>query len=141
MSADNRRARRIAVNAAAVVESIGQPSVDLHPNLATVYSRVGADATSVGTRFPGVVRDLSTNGAFIAGEALPLLSRVATRFDVPGVGPIEVIGWVLWRRSADCEVPGAGGETLPLPRGIGILFEAIPLEARNAIARLVAAAR
>ncbi len=137
MSADNRRARRIVVNAPAVVESIGQPSVDLHPNLAAVYSRITADTGSVGKRFPGVVRDLSTNGAFIAGEALPLLSRVAVRFDIDGAGAIDVIGWVLWRRGADCEVPGSGGDPLPLPRGIGILFEAIPLDARNAIARLV----
>jgi len=92
----------------------------------------------IGKRFPGVVRDLSTNGAFIAGEALPLMSRVAVRFDVEGAGAIDVIGWVLWRRDGDCEVPGASGDPLPLPRGIGILFEAIPLEARNAIARLVA---
>ena len=137
MSADLRRARRIVVNAPAVVESIGQPSVDLHPHLAAVYTRVGADAASIGKRFPGVIRDLSTNGAFIAGEALPLLSRVAVRFDLEGAGAIEVIGWVLWRRSGDCEVPSGSGEALPLPRGIGILFEAIPLEARNAIARLV----
>ena len=137
MSADNRRARRIVVNAPAVVESIGQPSVDLHPNLAAVYSRITADAASVGKRFPGVVRDLSTNGAFIAGEALPLLSRVAVRFDIDGTGAVDAIGWVLWRRDRDCEVPGASGEALPLPRGIGILFEAIPLDARNAIARLV----
>jgi hypothetical protein len=138
MSADHRRARRIVVNAPAVVESIGQPDVELHPNLAAVYSRIDADRGSVGMRFPGVVRDLSTNGAFIAGEALPLLSRVAVRFDVEGAGAIDVIGWVLWRRDGDCEVPGASGDSLPLPGGIGILFEAIPLEARNAIARLVA---
>ncbi len=137
MSSDLRRARRIVMNTPAVVESIGQPGVQLHPNLAAVYSRVGADTGAVGKRFPGVVRDLSTNGAFIAGEALPLLSRVAVRFDVESVGPIDVIGWVLWRRDADCEVPSSAGDALPLPRGIGILFEAIPLEARNAIARLV----
>ena len=137
MSADNRRARRIVVNVPAVIESIGQPSVDLHPNLAAVYARVDADQGSVGQRFPGVVRDLSTNGAFIAGEALPLLSRVAVRFDLDGAGQVDAIGWVLWRRDADCEVPSRAGEDLPLPRGIGILFEAIPLETRNAIARLV----
>jgi hypothetical protein len=137
MSSDLRRARRVVVNAPAVVESIGQPGVELHPNLAAVYSRVGADTASVGKRFPGMIRDLSTNGAFIAGEALPLLSRVAVRFDIDGAGPVDVIGWVLWRRDNDCQVPGASGELLPLPRGIGILFEAIPLEARNAIARLV----
>ena len=137
MSADNRRARRIVVNAPAVVESIGQPNVDLHPNLAQVYSRITADTGSVGKRFPGVIRDLSTNGAFIAGEPLPLLSRVAVRFDLDGAGAVDTIGWVLWRRDADCEVPSGSGDLLPLPRGIGILFEAIPLEARNAIARLV----
>jgi len=137
MSSDYRRARRVIVNAPAVVESIGQPGVTLHPNLAAVYSRVSADTNSVGKKFPGVIRDLSTNGAFIAGQALPLLSRVAVRFEIEGAGSIEVIGWVLWRRDADCNVPGSTGEPLPLPQGIGILFEAIPLEARNAIARIV----
>jgi hypothetical protein len=106
MSNDNRRARRIVVNVPAVVESIGQPPVSLHPNLAAVYSRVDADAGRLGARFPGVVRDLSTNGAFVAGEPLPLLSRVTLKYAF-------------------------------LPRGIGILFEAVPLDARTAIARLV----
>ena len=137
MSTDNRRARRILLNVPAVVESIGQPAVDLHPNLAAVYTRVNADPAHVGSRFPGVVRDLSTNGAFIAGEPLPLLARVALRFDLEGIGNIEAVGWVLWQRSADCEVPGQGGEKVFLPRGIGVLFEAIPLDVRNAIARLV----
>ena len=137
MSTDHRRARRILLNVPAVVESIGQPDVDLHPNLAAVYSRVDADRGHVGARFPGVVRDLSTNGAFIAGEPLPLLSRVAVRFELEGIGAVEAVGWVLWQRASDCEVPGQSGETVFLPRGIGVLFEAIPLDIRNAIARLV----
>jgi hypothetical protein len=137
MSTDNRRARRIVVNVPCVVESIGQPAVSLHPNLAAVYSRVDADAGHLGARFPGVVRDLSTNGAFIAGDPLPLLSRVSLRFDLDGFGAIESVGWVLWRRSADCEVPAADGSNAFLPRGIGVLFEAVPLDARTAIARLV----
>jgi hypothetical protein len=137
MSTDNRRARRIVVNVPAVVESIGQPPVSLHPNLAAVYSRVDADSAHVGTRFPGVVRDLSTNGAFIAGDPLPLLSRVSVRFDLEGFGSIDAVGWVLWRRSADCEVPTPDGNNAFLPRGIGILFEALALDARTAIARLV----
>src|SRR5687768_16671030 len=110
MSNDNRRARRIVVNVPAVVESIGQPAVSLHPNLAAVYSRVDADSVHLGTRFPGVVRDLSTNGAFIAGEPLPLLSRVTLRFDLDAFGNVEAVGWVLWRRSDDCEVPGPDGK-------------------------------
>ena len=133
---DNRRARRFVVNVPAVVESIGQPAVKLHPNLARVYERVEANVVKVGQRFPAVVRDLSTNGAFVTGEALPLLTRVAIPFEVRAIGPIDAIGWVLWRRDADCEIPGPSGEMVALPRGFGILFEAIPLETRQAIALL-----
>ena len=39
-------------------------------------------AATIGKRFPAVVRDLSTNGAFISGAPLPLLSRVALKFEV-----------------------------------------------------------
>jgi hypothetical protein len=111
--------------------------MSLHPNLAKVFRRVEADATTIGQRFPAVVRDLSTNGAFVAGEPLPLLSRVTLKFDLDGFGGVEAVGWILWRRSDDCEVPGPDGKSAFLPRGIGILFEAVPLDARTAIARLV----
>ena len=65
---DHRRAGRILVNAPAIVESIGQVAMQLHPNLAAVYRRVDADTSTVGKKFPAVVRDLSTNGAFISGH-------------------------------------------------------------------------
>lgn len=132
-----RRAPRLVVNAPAVVESIGQGPMQLHPNLARVFRRVDADRSSIGTKFPALVRDLSTNGAFIAGQPLPLLSRVAIKFEVKGVGTVDAIGWVLWQRMDDCEVPSAKGPT-SLPKGFGVLFEAIPLETRAAIAQLVA---
>jgi hypothetical protein len=125
------------VNAPAVVESIGQVPMSLHPNLAAVFKRVDADGTTVGKRFPAVVRDLSTNGAFISGPPLPLLSRVAVKFDVRGVGTVDAVGWVLWQRTDDCELPGAD-HTTTLPKGFGLLFESIPLETRAAIATLVA---
>ncbi len=134
--ADARRAQRLVVNAPAVVESIGQAAMALHPNLAKVFRRVDSDKSSIGTKFPAVVRDLSTNGAFIAGVPLPLLSRVAIKFDVKGVGNIDAIGWVLWQRTEDCDVP-AGASTTTLPKGFGVLFEAIPMETRTAIAMLV----
>jgi hypothetical protein len=134
MTPDVRRAPRLVVNAAAVVESIGQVQMQLHPSLAKVFRRVDADRSSIGTKFPAVVRDLSTNGAFITGSPLPLLARVAIKFDVKGVGPIDAIGWVLWQRMDDCELPNGG----PLPKGFGVLFEAIPMDTRTAIAGLVA---
>ena len=133
---DIRRAPRLVVNAPAVVESIGQGSMQLHPNLAKVFRRVDADRSSIGTKFPAVVRDLSTNGAFISGSPLPLLSRVAIKFDVKGVGVVDAIGWVLWQRMDDCELPGQNAA--PLPKGFGVLFGAIPMETRQAIAALVA---
>ena len=139
MSAESRRAPRLVVNAPAVVESIGQGSMSLHPNLQKVFRRVDADKSSIGTKFPAVVRDLSTNGAFITGKPLPLLARVAIKFDVKGVGLIDAIGWVLWQRMDDCELPADGSATM-LPKGFGVLFEAIPMETRQAIAALVAKA-
>ena len=111
--------------------------MSLHPNLAAVFRRVDADPSTVGKRFPAVVRDLSTNGAFISGAILPLLSRVALKFEVRGIGSIDAVGWVLWQRTSDCELPAATGNT-SLPKGFGVLFESIPLETRAAIAALVA---
>ena len=110
--------------------------MQLHPNLARVFRRVDADRSSIGTKFPAVVKDLSTNGAFIQGTPLPLLSRVAIKFDVKGVGTVDAVGWVLWQRMDDCEVPTAQGKAT-LPKGFGVLFEAIPMETRAAIANLV----
>jgi hypothetical protein len=131
-----RRAQRLVVNAPAVIESIGQATMQLHPNLARVFRRVDADKSSVGTKFPAMIRDLSTNGAFVSGAPLPLLSRVALKFELKGVGTIDAIGWVLWQRMDDCEVPNADVNTT-LPKGFGVLFEAIPMETRTAIAALV----
>ena len=133
---EHRRAARLVVNAPAVVESIGQVPMNLHPNLAAVFRRVEADTTTLGKRFPAVVRDLSTNGAFISGMTLPLLARVAIKFEIRGIGPIDAVGWVLWQRTSDCELPGEHGTTI-LPKGFGVLFESIPLETRAAIAAFV----
>jgi hypothetical protein len=133
-----RRAARLVVNSPAIVESIGQSPMSLHPNLAAVFRRVDADASNIGKRFPAVVRDLSTNGAFISGGPLPLLSRVALKFEVKGLGTIDAVGWVLWQRTGDCELPAANGENTTLPKGFGVLFESIPLETRAAIAAMVA---
>ena len=134
--AEQRRAQRLVVNAPAIVESIGQAELALHPNLARVFRRVDADTATVGQRFPAVVRDLSTNGAFIAGVMMPLLARVAVRFELKAVGAIDAIGWVMWQRTDDCELPTAAGQ-VQLPKGFGVLFESIPLDARSAIAALV----
>jgi len=134
---DLRRAARLVINAPAIVESIGQGPMQLHPNLAAVFRRVDADTSTVGKRFPAMVRDLSTNGAFISGAPLPLLSRVAVKFEIKTIGVVDAVGWVLWQRASECELPTPTG-TITLPKGFGVLFESIPLEIRSAIAALVA---
>ena len=137
MTDDKRRAMRVALNVPTVIEVIRQPEIAMHPNLEAVYQRVKPNEECVGQKFPGALRDLSTNGAFIAGEPLPLLSRVSFAFDLQDFGNVTVYGWTLWRRDADCEIPRADGAAALLPRGFGILFEAIPLDARIAIHKLV----
>ncbi|HEY4178177.1 MAG TPA: PilZ domain-containing protein [Kofleriaceae bacterium] len=138
MANEHRRAARLVVNSPAIIESIGQVPMTLHPNLAAVFRRVDADGSTIGRRFPAVVRDLSTNGAFISGPPLPLMSRVAVKFDVRGIGSIDAVGWVLWQRTDDCELPAENGN-VTLPKGFGVLFESIPLETRAQIASLTAA--
>jgi hypothetical protein len=136
---ERRFAPRITVNIPTLVEKIGQREVRLHPLVARVYERVKPDPTDVGKKFPATIRDLSANGAFICGLPLPLLSRVAFTFPLPGFGQVEVLGWTLWRRREDCEVPmeGQADKTLSLKSGFGVIFEAIGIDARVAIARLV----
>jgi hypothetical protein len=138
MKNERRHAPRVYVNIPTLVEVIGQRELSLHPNLAAVYERVTPPAEQVGKKFPGVLRDLSTNGAFISGVALPLLARIAFTFPFDAYGQIEVLAWVMWRRKADCEIPReGGGKPTVLAAGFGVLFEAIPLEARVAIAKRV----
>jgi hypothetical protein len=133
---ERRKAARVAVQIPTLVEVVGQREIELHPNLAAVYERVEPAPELIGEKFPSAVRDLSTNGAFIAGGRMPpLMSRVAFAFPLEGL-QIEVLGWVLWRRTADCEIPTDSGD-VHLPAGFGVLFEAIPLDARNAISQLV----
>ena len=137
MRNEQRRALRILVDIPIVVESIGQPLLALHANLERIYERVNATNERQGEQVIGAVRDLSTNGAFIHGEPLPLLSRVAMRFSLEEVGPVEAVGWILWRRTEDCEIPRDVGSPTLLRRGFGVLFEAISLEARFAIHKMV----
>src|SRR5262245_41668848 len=115
MKGEHRRARRVAVNLPTVVESLGQPAVALPPTVKAVYERVEADRKHLGKSGPGIVRDLSTNGAFIACDPLPLLSRVRVSFELPQYGAVEAIGWVLWVRTRDCEISDALGDAVPLP--------------------------
>ncbi|MBI4508243.1 MAG: hypothetical protein HY698_01320 [Deltaproteobacteria bacterium] len=132
-----RKAARVSVYIPTLVEVIGQRDVQLHPELARVYERVAVSSDMVGKKFPAVIRDLSTNGAFISGPALPLLSRVAFTFSIEGHGQADALGWTLWRRRQDCEIPIEGDTPVRLQAGFGVLFEAIPLEIRRAIHSLV----
>jgi hypothetical protein len=65
---------------------------------------------------------------------------VAFTFSLDGYGQVEALGWTLWRRKSECEIPRQGEPALKLGPGFGVLFEAIPLAARAAITELLARA-
>ncbi len=133
-----RREARISVSWPCTVEKIAERPAQLPPTLAAVYERVVAEPSGIGQRHQLVLADVSMNGAFVEGEALPLLSRVAMVFEVPGYRRVEAVGWVLWRRRDKCSVPGKDGKPVELPPGSGVLFEWLSLEARLEIARRIA---
>jgi len=136
---ERRRAARMAVNLPALVEKIGHRELHLHPALVSCYERVHPNGENLGLKFPAAVTDLSSNGCFVAGQPLPLLSRVALSFSLPDYGQVETIGWVLWRRTTDAEIPAEGDLPMrSLKAGFGVLFEAMPLPARIHIERLIA---
>ena len=63
--------------------------------------------------------------------------KLANRFaPPPGFFEPSAAQVKLWQRTEDCEVPTSGATTT-LPKGFGVLFEAIPMETRAAIASLV----
>lgn len=133
-----RRDARLHVDWVATCEKIVEIEQKLDPKLAAVYERVHADPTGVGHRVQARVRDISVNGAFIAGEPLPLLSRVALIIEVPDFRHVEAVGWVLWRRTAPCTLNASNGTPVELEAGFGIIFEWASLESRLEIARRVA---
>ena len=141
MSHEKRQAHRVLLNSPTVIHPL--PPADTAPaaGLDRSYERVQPNAHLVGQTFTAVVRDISVNGAFIAGEPLPLLTRVSFSFSLEGYGQIDALGWSLWRREHDTEVPDASGAMVILPKGFGVLFEAIPLDARIAIHKFVTSAR
>jgi hypothetical protein len=115
--------------------------LDMPKDLAEVYERVHPNAEDAGENHQGMVRDLSANGAFVTGPTVPLLSRILLKFPLPGMANIEAIGWVLWRRRDDCTIerkaPGQSeSEPVTLRAGFGVLFEALPSQARRHIHRL-----
>lgn len=132
---EKRQARRVLLNVPTVVRPL--PSEGPPPGSDGGYERVVSTMDLIGKELPAMVRDISVNGAFIAGDPLPLLTRVSFSFPLEGYGQIEALGWSLWRREQDYEVPDPNGASLILPKGFGVLFEAIPLDARIAIHKFV----
>jgi hypothetical protein len=132
---EKRQARRVLLNVPTVVRPL--PSEGSPPGGEGMYERVVSTLDMIGKEIPAVVRDISVNGAFIAGDPLPLLTRVSFSFPLEGYGQIDALGWSLWRREQDYEVPDPNGTALILPKGFGVLFEAIPLDARIAIHKFV----
>jgi hypothetical protein len=139
---EKRRSPRLFVNLPVSYEVLPARSMEMPKDLAEVYERVQASDELAGTRIEGIIRDLSINGAFINGATVPLLSRVALIFPLPGIPEVEAVGWVLWRRKKECVIQRMmPGDTAPsrliLPEGFGVLFESITAHSRRHIGRLI----
>ena len=141
-AAEKRRSPRLFVNLPVSYEVLSARKVAMPKDLEEVYERVQANDEFAGTRIEGIIRDLSINGAFINGSTVPLLSRVALTFPLPGIPEVEAVGWVLWRRKKECVIQRVmPGDTAPsrliLPEGYGVLFESITANSRRHIGRLI----
>ena len=84
--------------------------------------------------FEAALRDLAAGSPKARAAAAHALGDVTEAVEKRRA--VDAIGWVLWQRMDDCEVPTSSGST-ELPKGFGVLFEAIPMETRSAIANLV----
>ncbi len=73
--------------------------------------------------------NLSKGGIFIeTSEPLPTGETMTLKFDVPGVGPLEVEGVVAWVRT---------GDETGLPDGMGIQFDTLDARYGNVIDEMV----
>jgi hypothetical protein len=127
-----RKNPRLYFNIPGQYEVLPANENNIPPELARVFQRVHPNEEGAGKKINGRLKDLSSTGAFIAGEPPPLLARVGLLFGIPGFAKVEAIAWVLWRRidSVTCD-----GEELA--KGFGLLFEYLSPEARLHIERLV----
>ena len=132
-----RRAARVDVRIPAVVQVQGPLSGSLSSPMSTNYEAVPVPDEMQGAELEGTIVNLSLNGAFVAvaGQVPPLLGRLAVRFELEGFGPVLAHCIVMWR-----SVVGALAAdylSSSSASGVGVLFEAIPIEARQAIADVV----
>ena len=111
---NDRRAPRIEVRLPAKLFLLQGKSTGVAPALSPTMNR----------RFYGDIIDISMNGAFIACEPLPVMSRFLLAFPLPTYGTVKGVGLCTWGRATG---DGTGRA------GMGILFEHIPLAARIAI--------
>jgi hypothetical protein len=133
MGREQRLAARLKVEIPTVVESIPANAQNLPTGLQAVYERVNPASDYFGKPTMFTVRDVSTNGAFLEGPALSLLSRVRFKLPFGSAAEPEAIAWVMWRRLAPCMIDGRNGP-VTLEPGIGVLFESFPLDVRVEIA-------
>jgi two-component system, chemotaxis family, chemotaxis protein CheY len=133
-----RRARRVGVDLPVTI-AVATPSrlFSVPRNIEIV----AIPTAMAGEKFEGHIVNLSPNGAFIAleGEVPPLLARLEIDFELESFGAISAAALVMRRVSPQ---PGQGSTPHPdSPRGIGVLFADMPIDARQAVAGFIQARR
>ena len=133
-----RQSGRVAVRIPVAVSVIAAPIEDANEN--TICESVRFPVEMAGQNLTGFLTDLSLNGAFLAvnEDVPPLLARLALEFELPNCGRVSAVGLVMWRRkrphgTSECVTPVEVGQS----PGVGILFEALHLQARTAVAEMI----
>jgi len=130
------RAARLATNLPVQI-IVRQPSRSAALLVPDHFESVPYPQELAGEVLHGNITNMSSNGVFVAldGAIPPLLGRLGLSFDLDDHGPVVATGLVLRRVS---QSPHALSSTAqPVVTGVGVLFETIALDARQAIARLM----
>ncbi|WNG16160.1 PilZ domain-containing protein [Cystobacter fuscus] len=128
---ERRRSQRIAVNLeveASVTDDAPRSVVRADP-VDDNIERVSFSTEGAGQFFDAQMMDLSVNGARLSSETRPpLLSRMSLSFSFAEFKHVQATALVMWRTRA------------PSPQGqysFGVLFEAIPVDVRMSIHKLI----
>lgn len=122
-AAERRRHRRRDVRIHAQIECLPELDEGDHTAPSTQDRFLQQGAGKLNRTFGVVIRNLSSQGAFVASDRSPALrSRVRLVFPHADGEPLSVTGVVVWRRN----VPGgyqADGDAARFEPGFGIVFE------------------
>ncbi|MGQ0507824.1 MAG: PilZ domain-containing protein [Myxococcaceae bacterium] len=134
---ERRAAERAGITVPIELVVIGQP-LAFDETSGDPIERAAFSRQMRGEKIEATLLDISINGCRVGAERFPpVLTRVSVKFNLPTYGEVEGVALVMWRRVVPYEYSKNGHKFLR-EAGFGLVFESLSLEARTAIAKLVA---